>query len=142
MSPGHIAVPALDQQRHERSGEGCPVRDVLERVGDKWSVLLVVELTHGPRRFSELLRAVDGISRRMLTRTLRLLERDGLVNRTVFATVPPSVEYRITPLGEELALPLEALAAWAVTHRHTVEAARAAFDQRAGEAAVAGDRAP
>ncbi len=130
MSPSHIAVPALDRQIAARSPDSCPVRDVLERIGDKWSVLIMVELTHGPRRFGELSRSVDGISRRMLTRTLRLLERDGLVRRTVFATMPPSVEYRITPLGAGLAEPLEALAQWAVVNRDEVEAARAAYDVR------------
>lgn len=132
MSQGHTSVTSLDRQRDARTAEGCPVRDVLERVGDKWSVLLVVELTHGPRRFGELLRAVEGISRRMLTRTLRLLERDGLVQRTVYATVPVSVEYRITPLGQGLAVPLEALAQWAVANRVEVQASRAAYDHQVG----------
>ncbi len=124
MSPGHNAVtpPGRDLLA------GCPVSTVLDRVGDKWSVLLIVELTSGPRRFMELLRAVDGISRRMLTRTLRLLERDGLVQRTVYPTVPPSVDYRITDLGASLAGPLEELTRWALEHRVDVEAARAAFD--------------
>jgi len=108
--------------------EPCPVRDVLERVGDKWSVLLVVHLRAGPARFSALLRAVDGISRRMLTRTLRLLERDGLVAREVFPTTPPSVEYSLTELGRALAEPLDALSEWAMTHRARVEDARLRYD--------------
>ncbi len=133
MSLGHTDVPAPTSLAAPTGTylPGCPVRDVLERVGDKWSVLLVVELMPGPRRFSELRRAVEGISARMLTRTLRLLERDGLVERTVFDTVPPSVEYRITPLGADLARPLEALTQWAVANRAAVEASRAAFDARA-----------
>jgi DNA-binding HxlR family transcriptional regulator len=138
MSLGHTAVPLLDRQLAAAAGSAdrpvshaqCPVRDVLERVGDKWTVLVVVELVRGPRRFTELLRAVDGISRRMLTRTLRLLERDGLVERTVFPTVPPAVEYRITKLGAGLAGPLDVLAAWAVEHRADIESARAAYDAR------------
>ncbi|MGF1663277.1 MAG: winged helix-turn-helix transcriptional regulator [Kineosporiaceae bacterium] len=138
MSLGHTAVPLLDRQLAAVTARGddapshaaCPVRDVLERVGDKWTVLVVVELVRGPKRFTELLRAVDGISRRMLTRTLRLLERDGLVERTVFPTVPPAVEYRITELGAGLAGPLDALAAWAVAHRAEIEASRAAYDSR------------
>ncbi len=110
--------------------DACPVRDVIERIGDKWSVLVIVQLVEGPRRFGELVRGTDGISRRMLTRTLRLLERDGLVSRTVFPTTPPSVEYAITELGEGLAGPLAALTDWAVANRPRVEAARAAFDAR------------
>jgi DNA-binding HxlR family transcriptional regulator len=110
--------------------DACPVRDVLERVGDKWSVLVIIELTAGPRRFTELVRGVEGISRRMLTRTLRLLERDGLVHRTVFPTVPPAVEYRITALGAGLAEPLDALTTWAVEHRGEIQAARASYDER------------
>ncbi len=107
---------------------GCPVRDVLDRVGDKWSVLLIVQLQRGPRRFTELLRGTEGLSRRMLTRTLRLLERDGLVTRTVFPTAPPQVEYALTSLGHSLAGPLDALSSWAVDHRAEVERARAVFD--------------
>lgn len=138
MSLSHTAVPLLDRQLDALAATGaevplataCPVRDVLERVGDKWTVLVVIELVRGPKRFTELLRQVDGISRRMLTRTLRLLERDGLVQRTVFPTVPPAVEYRITELGAGLAGPLDALAAWAVEHRARIEASRAEFDAR------------
>lgn len=108
--------------------EACPVRDVLERVGDKWSVLVVLVLRDGAVRFSQLLREVDGISRRMLTRTLRLLERDGLVLRTVHATAPPSVEYELTELGRSLIGPLEALSAWATEHRARILQARTRFD--------------
>lgn len=108
----------------------CPVRDVLERVGDKWSVLLVGQLADGPLRFSALLRRTDGLSQRMLTRTLRLLERDGLVSRHVEPTTPPQVSYRLTDLGRSLAGPLDALTAWAVEHRAEVQAARAVFDAR------------
>ncbi|MGL5858023.1 MAG: winged helix-turn-helix transcriptional regulator [Angustibacter sp.] len=101
---------------------------MIERVGDKWSVLVVGQLRSGPARFTELLRGVDGISRRMLTRTLRLLERDGLVVRTVYPTRPPSVEYQLSSSGRALAEPLDALTAWAVSSRARVERARAAFD--------------
>lgn len=110
--------------------DACPVRDVLERVGDKWSVLLVVQLEPGPRRFSELLRGTDGVSQRMLTRTLRLLERDGMVSRHVVPTTPPQVSYALTALGRTLVAPLDALTTWAVEHRDDVSAARAAFDER------------
>ncbi|MGI5520461.1 winged helix-turn-helix transcriptional regulator [Micromonospora sp. CA-259024] len=96
--------------------ERCPVTDVLRRVGDKWTLLLITLLGRRPYRFNELHRAVEGISPRMLTRTLRTLESDRLVEREVFPTVPPSVEYRLTPLGVSLLEPLSALAAWAVDH--------------------------
>jgi DNA-binding HxlR family transcriptional regulator len=115
---------------------GCPIRDVIERIGDKWSVLLVVRLEEGPARFSELLRDTTGISRRMLTRTLRLLERDGLVERTVFPTVPPSVSYALTDLGHELVGPLDAVSRWALEHHEQVQEARRRFDGRAAPVAV------
>ncbi len=121
MAPGHTAVT-------EQVAAGCPIRDVIERIGDKWSVLVVVSLQDGPVRFSGLLRGVDGISRRMLTRTLRLLERDGLVDREVFPTTPPSVEYSLTDLGRGLAGTLEAVSTWAIAHRDDVEAARRRVD--------------
>ena len=97
--------------------EGCPMRDILDRVGDKWSVLVVILLKDGRLRFSDLRRAVDGISQRMLTQTLRQLERDGLVERTAYPTVPLRVEYELTALGETLIEPLSALAGWAEAHR-------------------------
>ncbi len=125
MLPGHTDVTV---QVDEGVPATCPVRDVIDRVGDKWSVMLVVQLRDGPRRFSTLLRSTDGISRRMLTRTLRLLQRDGLVSRTVHPTSPPQVDYDLTPLGHALAGPLDVLTAWAVQNRHEVQAAREAFD--------------
>lgn len=97
--------------------ESCPVTDLLRRLGDKWTLVLLVLLGRRPYRFNELHRAVEGISQRMLTRTLRTLEHDGLVEREVFPTVPPAVEYRLTPLGVSLLGPVSALAAWAVEHR-------------------------
>lgn len=106
------------------------MRDVLTRVGDKWSVLVVVLLGDGARRFSELRRTVEGISQRMLTVTLRGLERDGLVVRTVFPTVPPRVEYALNPLGKTLLKPLKELASWAIASRREIERARAEFDRR------------
>ncbi|MGY1607515.1 winged helix-turn-helix transcriptional regulator [Geodermatophilus sp. SYSU D00700] len=127
MTPGNTGVTAPATSR--RAADPCPVRDVLDRVGDKWSVLLVVRLQQGPARFSALLRGVEGVSRRMLTRTLRLLERDGLVSRTVYPTTPPSVEYALTDLGRELAGPLDALTGWAVRHRADVERARHEYDR-------------
>jgi DNA-binding HxlR family transcriptional regulator len=94
----------------------CPVSEVFRRIGDKWSMLLVIILGGRPHRYNELHRAIEGISQRMLTRTLRTLESDGLIQRTVFPSVPPSVEYRLTPLGESLLQPLSGLADWAVQH--------------------------
>lgn len=111
--------------------EACPVREVLDRVAGKWSILIVVAAAHGPVRFTELERAIDGISRRMLTLTLRNLERDGLITRTVYPTVPPCVEYELTPIARELHESLVALTAWADKHRAAITAARHAYDQRA-----------
>ena len=109
----------------------CPVtREVLTRVGDKWSVLVIVLLGDGARRFSDLRRAVEGISQRMLTHTLRGLERDGLVVRTVFPTVPPRVEYALSPLGKTLLKTVTDLANWASSSRPEIERARAEFDRR------------
>ncbi len=108
----------------------CPVRDTLDRLGDAWSVLVVLRLGDGPMRFNALRRAVGAISQRMLTVTLRSLERDGLIARTVFPTNPPQVEYALTDLGHTLAHPIGALADWAVTHHAQVSANRRAFDER------------
>lgn len=110
------------------------VSDVLSRVGDKWSVLIVMFLGGGPRRFNDLKRAIGGISQRMLTLTLRGLERDGLVTRTVFPTIPPRVEYELTPLGCSLWEPVKALGRWAQAHQAEIAEARAVFDQRSSDA--------
>ena len=101
---------------------------MLSRVGDKWTVFVVGLLSKGPMRFNEIRRTVGGISQRMLTLTLRGLERDGLVTRTVYPTIPPRVEYALTPLGCTLIAPLIALADWATENQGTVEKARAKFD--------------
>jgi DNA-binding HxlR family transcriptional regulator len=116
--------------RHNPSSEGClAVREVLNRVGDKWSVLIVGILGEGTLRFSELRRAIEGISQRMLTLTLRGLERDGLVTRTIFPSIPPRVDYELTPLGRTLLEPVQALSAWAQQHRSELQAARERFDK-------------
>ena len=109
--------------------EDCPVRNVLDKLGDKWSMLIVLELSAGERRFSEVRRAIPDISQKMLTQSLRLLQRDGLVARKVFPTVPPAVSYRLTPLGHSLLGPVEALVAWADENHPAVLAARADFDR-------------
>ena len=114
------------------TAEECKIREIIDRVGDKWSMLVLNILGDGPQRFSALRRAIEGISQRMLTRTLRLLERDGLVRRTVYPTVPPQVEYALTPLGCTLQEPVRALAAWAGAHQAEVLAARARFDAEQG----------
>jgi len=111
--------------------EGCPVREVLNRIGDKWSVGVIVLLGDGRKRFSEQQRTIECISQRMLTLTLRGLERDGLVSRTVYASVPPRVEYELTALGRTLLGPVSALAEWAEAHRSDIAAARRRYDARA-----------
>jgi len=108
----------------------CPVRDVLDQIGDKWSTLFIGILGERPHRFGELRRAVPDISQRMLTQTLRDLQRDGLVSRHVYPTVPPSVEYSLTPLGRSLLEPLDGLIRWAKAHHGAIRQARADFEQR------------
>jgi len=130
LGHGNIEVTPSESER----GKGwvvdpqCPVRDALDRIGDKWSTLVLVTLADRPRRFSEVRRAIPGISKRMLTQTFRELERDGLIARTVFPTKPPSVEYRLTPLGETMLEPLRALADWANRSHEAIKNARLAFD--------------
>lgn len=119
MELGHMLVPG-----------GCKrLAPVLSRIGDKWTVLVVIMLAQGPLRFSELKREIGSISQRMLTLTLRALERDGFVTRTVFPTVPPRVDYALTPLGESLLDPIRHLGEWAVDNMPKIEAAQQRFDQ-------------
>ncbi|MBR2686942.1 MAG: helix-turn-helix transcriptional regulator [Aquamicrobium sp.] len=109
----------------------CPIREVLDRVGDTWSILVILNLQPASMRFNALKRAIEGISQRMLTVTLRSLERDGLVSRTVRPTTPPEVEYALTGLGQSLAVPIAALGAWAAGNRDNLRSARVAFDAAA-----------
>ena len=109
-------------------GDCRTISETLARIGDKWTVLVVELLQDGPMRFNELRRTIHGISQRMLTLTLRGLERDGLVTRTVYPTIPPRVEYELTTLGRTLREPLCAIAAWARTHRPAIERAQKLFD--------------
>ncbi|MDB5219759.1 MAG: Transcriptional regulator, HxlR family protein [Myxococcaceae bacterium] len=126
MSPRHKQVP--------HAAESCiAVRDVLNRVGDKWSVLVVGTLGDRRVRFNELRRSIEGISQRMLTLTLKALERDGLVTRTVYPTVPPRVEYELTPHGRTLLVPISALAQWATANRAAVQRARVRYDAKDAE---------
>ncbi len=110
----------------------CPVRELLDRIADKWTTLIIGMLGRGDGavRFGELRRSVSGISQKMLTQTLRDLERDGLVTRTLYPEIPPRVEYSLTPLGRTLDEPLSALARWAERHMPEVRSAQEAFDQR------------
>lgn len=118
-------MPPRDQINHQ-----CPIRDVLDRMGDAWSLLVMLELSRGPCRFNALRRVVDGISQRMLAVTLRHLERDGLISRQVLPLSPPQVEYALTGLGGSLIARVNLLRDWAVEHQPQVWQARAAYDAR------------
>lgn len=134
MTPGNADVPAGTGETSEHSPAQCTrVNSVLSRIGDKWSVLIVMLLAAGPCRFNELKRRVGGISQRMLTLTLRGLERDGLVTRTVTPSIPPRVDYALTPLGHSLRVPVMALGQWAMANMDEIEAARDSFDAREDE---------
>ncbi len=115
----------------------CPVRNVLDKLGDKWTTLILMALAGGARRFSELNRSVPDISKRMLTTTLRDLERDGLIARRVYPTKPPSVDYRLTPLGLTLLEPVAVLIDWAERSHDDIWAARARFDETGHGASMA-----
>ena len=119
--------------RHMHLTSDCrAVSAVLQRVGDKWTVLVVSRLGAGPMRFNELRNIIGGISQKMLTTTLRSLERDGFVTRTVFPTIPPRVDYELTDLGRELLVPVQALGDWALKNIDRVNAARERFDAERG----------
>ncbi|NVM76355.1 DNA-binding HxlR family transcriptional regulator [Duganella sp. SG902] len=129
MSPGHIPQPLPCTEF---------TRELLSRVGDKWSILIVVHLEQGPLRFNELKRSIGGISQRMLTLTLKSLEKDGLVSRTVFPTIPPSVSYELTELGRTLMQPMMALVLWSKNYQAEVEAARARYEEKQADAVSVG----
>lgn len=124
VTPSMADLDSCGQPNHP----DCGIRDVLDRVGDKWSVLVIVELANGTHRFRELQRAIDGISQRMLTLTVRRLERDGLVRRTVYPTVPAQVDYRLTETGASLTHLVKALADWSLEHRDGIAIARQTYD--------------
>jgi DNA-binding HxlR family transcriptional regulator len=128
--PGTDAARARNQVATEIQNAACPVHEVLDRVASKWSVLIIIAVARGVHRFTDLERSVDGISRRMLSLTLRNLERDGLLTRTVYATVPPKVEYELTDMARELHQSLLSLTNWAERHRAAISASRAAYDAR------------
>lgn len=124
-------VTALQLPKTPAFERDCPIRLVLDRIADKWTVMMMSLLADGaPRRFNELRRNVEGISQKMLTQTLRDLERDGLVVRKIYAEVPPRVEYALTPLGKTLCAPITQLGEWAVAHAEEIKRAQAAFDAR------------
>jgi len=123
LSGTHNSVRKIDP-----SDDDCQaVTETLDRIGDKWTVLVVGALDQGPLRYNEIRRTIDGISQRMLTLTLKGLERDGLVTRTMYPTIPPRVDYELTELGRKLMVPLRSLYEWAVKHRAAMLAARRKF---------------
>ncbi len=142
MELGHTDVTAraaepLTAPGHHTTARCKAVNSILARIGDKWSVLVVMSLADDTYRFNELKRLVDGISQRMLTLTLRGLERDGLVERTFYPSIPPKVSYALTDLGRSLREPVGALGQWAIEHRGTVERSRELYDSKLGS-----ERAP
>ncbi len=128
MSVGHTGVTTPPVVTCGEEHEDCGIREVLDRIGDKWSVLVLVELARGVRRFRQLQRAVPCISQRMLTLTVRRLERDGLIDRTVHPTVPPRVDYELTAMGHNLTHLVKALADWSAEHRGDIARARREWD--------------
>ncbi|MFG2091186.1 MULTISPECIES: winged helix-turn-helix transcriptional regulator [unclassified Spirillospora] len=117
----------------EHTPAGCRAREILDRVGDKWSLLVIALLGERTKRFTELKREIDGISQRMLTVTLRGLERDGIVTRTVYPVMPPRVDYSLTPMGATLMDAANTLVSWAESHLKEIDAARADYDVRTAE---------
>ncbi|MDB5676768.1 MAG: hypothetical protein JWM65_3750 [Sphingomonas bacterium] len=133
LEPRHIDVTdadVTDDMAEHMPGACTAVSSILSRVGDKWTVLVVMMLADGPMRFNELKRKIGGVSQRMLTLTLRGLERDGFVSRTMFPTIPPRVDYELTALGQSLRVPVAELGNWAFEHIGVVAKARAEFDMR------------
>src|SRR6266702_5259548 len=150
MAPGTAAASAgaADSVRPAgAAGPGasmvkCRIREILDRIGDKWSLFVIYRLGGGPHRFTALKRSVDGISQRMLTVTLRGLERDGIVSRTMYPVMPPRVDYALTPLGHTLLDAVGALMAWADEHLAEIDAARVAYDAPAARDAYGATAGP
>nr|WP_199566735.1 helix-turn-helix domain-containing protein [Streptomyces triticagri] len=132
----------MDRVSDRFAHEACPLTEVLDRVAGKWSIGIIVAAAQGPIRFTELERTIAGISRRMLTLNLRRLERDGLLVRTVYPTVPPKVEYSLTPMAHELHATLSGLVGWAERHRAAITEARARYDEAVGGGVGVGTTAP
>jgi DNA-binding HxlR family transcriptional regulator len=135
QSPRHTKGTTRPPTRVELT-QTCEIRDLLDRLADKWSLLVVELLGEGKKRFTQLRRQIDGISQRMLTLTLRRLERDGLVERTVHAVVPPQVDYTLTPLGATLLDAVAPLVAWTRQHRDEIADARSRYDDTAETADI------
>jgi DNA-binding HxlR family transcriptional regulator len=123
-----VDLASLDG-RYDVMASACPTRQVIGRVGDKWTLLVLYALSGGTRRFSQLRTEVDGISQKMLTQTLRALERDGIVHRHAYAVIPPKVEYSLTPLGDSLGDVITTVRQWAYTHMDEIDQARRVYDQ-------------
>ncbi|WP_342673864.1 helix-turn-helix domain-containing protein [Cryptosporangium arvum] len=141
-TPGYCADTGTDYDVSQwDTREGCEVRQILDRVADKWSLLVIALLERRTLRFTELRRAIDGVSQRMLARTLRHLERDGLVSRTVYATVPPRVDYRLTDLGCTLHETIKSLVTWTEAHQSEIATARATYDRRTAAEQAEAERA-
>lgn len=137
MSLGHMGgTGEAHDVRQCATSEASDVRQTLDRIGDKWSLLVIGMLGSGPMRFMELRREIGTISQRMLTLTLRHLERDGLVQRTVYPTIPPKVEYQLTALGETLLESIKGIVRWTLEHREEIADARARYDARLTEVAA------
>jgi DNA-binding HxlR family transcriptional regulator len=129
---GTTTIAPLTKMMAEYSDPSlCPVRNVLDQLGDKWSVLIITALAHRPYRFGELKREIPDISQRMLTQTLRDLQADGMIERTVFPTTPPSVQYKLSPMGYSILVPLSAMVDWAFAHFPAIREARAEFKRAA-----------
>lgn len=135
MKAVSLAVVEADASDQAGTAECRGLAQIIDRVGDKWTVMVVGNLSAGPMRFNALMRAISGVSHRMLTLTLRGLQRDGLVRRTAFATIPPRVDYELTDLGLSLREPLARLAAWASAKRPQIEKAREDYDRCLGSIA-------
>lgn len=124
-----LPVTSLPDSQSQDMSTKCPIQDVLSRIGEKWSMLILLILSKSPKRFRVMLREIDGISQRMLTKTLRTLERDGLITRTVYDTRPPSVEYALSPLGKSILPVLTKLVEWATHHHTQIAEARDIYDE-------------
>jgi DNA-binding HxlR family transcriptional regulator len=125
---GSVTFTASADGRYDVLSAACPTRQIINRIGDRWSLLVLYALENGTLRFQELRRTVDGVSQKMLTQTLRALERDGLLSRTVYASVPPRVEYALTPLGRGLTERIALIREWAYDNIDHIERARRDFD--------------
>ena len=123
-----VTNEAAVSARGDAFDPNCPTRAILDRIGDKWTVLVVLLLKDGPRRFTELRAGIGSVAPKVLTQTLRRLERDGLVTREVFAEVPPRVVYGLTPMGESLIKPISVVAEWAEEHMPAITAAQQEYD--------------